>query len=616
MPGLSVVYKKGCTTQQLKAAYRELRYRDNYIVQEFLSERNILIASSGYEHYPVRRLDDRNAVILIEGMIYNKSNDQIESALRKITGRILSNLDPLAEVTDFVSTSDGDYFILIYAKKQGKLLLFNDCWGKFPIFIAEERGGVVVSREMKFLLPLLDEIRFDPFAIAEFLLFECNLADKTVLRGVRRMPPAVLITARQGDAGVVFREETVVPVNFEPESPIPSRKEASEKYVELFREGLINRVRTVTDRGWGIVADLSGGYDSRGVFAGLCSLDAEILVCHDRIVTADEFDTAKKVAESYGKNLLHFAAPHPVDEIEELRRITMITDALVNCRLATSYFFDELEHEKTIAGRYAHFMGLGGEFIRQILQPKSFYRDVVAMLDDEAITRFGNITEACAILRLGRQAFRRNLADAVGRLPETDPWDQLRHLYFDRYRTFDNCGEDRHRMFNWTVTPYLGKDNFACATKAIPARDIDHFFFFDFIKKLDPKATRIPRHGDSLRIDSRADLAVYRVKRRIREMVRNNRFTFKMANRLRTAGLQRKAQPHEFRWIIEEILETGLRSKAVEHHINIPVLQRSLQRSRDVMQLYQWLTIVVFMDEIEKRYGDRLNVDAGIQPES
>ena len=449
-------------------------------------------------------------------------------------------------------------------------------------------------------------IAFDPIGMAEFVTFECNLDDKTILRDVKRLAPGSIINARESDHGWDTEQAVTVPVNFEPEGSPLARDTAVEKYTELFKRGIADRVRTMHDRDWGIVVDLSGGYDTRGVFAGICDTNTDMLVIHDRIVTADESATAEKVAELYNKNLVRFTAEHPVENLDELRRVTFAVDGLVNAWLAVSYFHDELEHDKTISGVYGHFMGLGGEFIRQIFQPKSFYRDVTAMLADDAITRFGSIDQACLLMKIERGAFEQNLASTVAKLPETDPWDQLRHLYFDRYRTFDNCGENRHRLFHWTVTPYMAGSVFAFATKHIPATDIDHFFFFDFLKRLDPLSATVPRHGDGVRMDSSTDLTRYRFQRRIKEAIRNNRYTYKIANRILARKLQRRADPSENKWLMDAITTLALNSECIGRYFHVPALQRILSRSYDKMHLYQWLTLLLYMDEIEKRHGDKI----------
>jgi len=606
MPGISITCTNEVNRSEITAAYKTLAYLPGYSVQEYLAGREIAVAGSGYEAYPIERLDDHNALIVIEGVIYNTHREQIMTDLQGIANRLISGLDIQKAVTEFVDTSDGDFLVAVYAKKQKTLCVFNDRWGKFPVFVATENNNLFLSRELKYLLHVMPAIAFNPPGMAEFVTFECNLDNKTILDGVKRLGPGSLVHAKHNGRGWDIDESVTTPVNFEPEGKALSRASAVAQYTELFKQGLAARTKTIRNRDWGIVADLSGGYDTRGVFAGLCDTDADLLVVHDRIVTADESPTAKKVAELYGKNLVHFNAEHPVDNIDELRKVTYAVDGLVNAWLSVSYFHDELEHNRSISGVYGHFMGLGGEFIRQIFQPKSFYRDVTAMLADDAITRFGNIDQACALLRLERGMFNQNLADAVGKLPETDPWDQLRHLYFDRYRTFDNCGENRHRLFHWTVTPYLAKDLFAFATKNIPARDIDHFFFFDFLKTLDPKSASIPRHGDGVRMDSKSDLAKYRIRRKIKEAVRNNRYTYKIANRMLARKLQRRTNPEESKWLVDTIITLAMNSECVTRLIHVPAMQQILGRSCDKMHLYQWLTLLLYMDEIEKRHGNKI----------
>ncbi|MBN2225724.1 MAG: hypothetical protein JW763_00015 [candidate division Zixibacteria bacterium] len=606
MPGLSISCANELNRAEITAAYKTLSVMPGYVVREFFADRKAAIAVSGYDAYPVDHLDDHNALIVIEGVIYNKSAKQVMADLQNIANRLISGLDVQKAVADFIDSSDGDYLAVILAKKRQRLCVFNDRWGKFPVFVSSRNRGFVLSRELKYLLHTAETIRFNPIAMAEYLLFEWNLSGKYLLLDINRMPPATLYAVDRQEDGWHCQTITIHPIDVSPLDTSPERSQAIRRYTELLVASIKNRVEKSRERNWGLVVDLSGGLDSRALFAALCRVNADMTVVHDCLPDADEKATATQVAEQYARSLICFSASPPLENLDEFRRITYATDAMVNCYTATAGWYEELEHNKVIHGTYAHIMGLGGEFIRQVFQPKRFYSDVAAMFADDAMSRYGTIDEVCAILRINPGEFRKHLVDTVAALPEANPRDQLRHLYFDNYRAIDLAGEDRHRMFHWTITPFLAKDLLTLAARDIPAREIDYFIFFEFLNELDPGTLIIPRHGSAVRMNSAFDVAKCKLKRRLYEFLRDNRFTFRLLSDLRSKNRHTAQNRRECAALLEHIVQTAMGSELIGTYVHIPALRLILARSQDKMRLYQWLTLLLFMDETEKRHGGKM----------
>jgi hypothetical protein len=85
------------------------------------------------------------------------------------------------------------------------------------------------------------------------------------------------------------------------------------------------------------------------------------------------------------------------------------------------------------------------------------------------------------VTRVNPQEFGRSLEYEVARFPEQNDEDKVKHLYFEYYNKLVNGGEDRHRMFSWTVQPLWGKNLLAFEMQHIPRKMICYKFFVDFL---------------------------------------------------------------------------------------------------------------------------------------
>ena len=194
MPGVSLVWSRDpLPHDQLARSRSELTYRDEYRVKEYLSNEYMVVAVSGYDSYPCLSYEDEDLLLLVEGMIYNRTDDETLGTLRSIAADYKRASDPTARIRTFVETSDGEFLILLYLKETGDLYVLNDRWARMPTFYAVLDDKVVLSREAKFVLRWMPSIKFDPAWIAEFLAFEYNLGDKCLVNGVKSLRASSLL---------------------------------------------------------------------------------------------------------------------------------------------------------------------------------------------------------------------------------------------------------------------------------------------------------------------------------------------------------------------------------------------------------------------------------------
>ncbi len=71
----------------------DLKHEPYYEIEKLVDTSNTVAVFSGYEGYPRQAYEYDNAVVFVEGLIYNKSESEIESSLRTISKSYVENDD-------------------------------------------------------------------------------------------------------------------------------------------------------------------------------------------------------------------------------------------------------------------------------------------------------------------------------------------------------------------------------------------------------------------------------------------------------------------------------------------------------------------------------------------
>jgi len=603
LPGISIVL--GCntlSTDRVAGSLQEMQHRDKYKVVQYFQNDKTVIAFSGYEGYPLQYYEDENVLFFLEGLLYDKTDQEIDGFLRRIVDEYFEKKPYKRRIAELIEDSDGDFIGLIYFKNEETMIIFNDRWGRLPAFFLAEDRIFAFSRERKFLLNWISSITFDKIAMTEFLIYHYNLGQKTLVKGIIRLDPAAILEVKSSDGKIRVKKDVLLPVNFETKDLKLNRGEVIDRCVKLYRESLSARVGKIQETELPIVADLSGGYDSRAIFGGLCQMGVDFTPCTDNLITGDESHIAKQLTDFYNKKLCQFSPSHPVDDFSILRKITYLTDCTATGWHAVSNYYVSLEREKLFTEPSVRFMGFGGEFIRHPYRLNKHYPTFAAMLEDAAYTDYLSPSWALAITKLNPQEFGKSLEREVARFPEQEIADKVKHLYFEYYNKTVNGGEDRARIFSWTVQPLWGKNLLTFEMKNIPPKMISFKFFIDFLEKLDHNLLKIPIYGSNLRLDSRIESTFYRIKKYLKTRARANRYIFKLYK-----WIDRKfhKNPEEFSGAVNEIRKLS-ENNFVSKQFDIAAVEEYLLQSPRILEVYQLLTLMIYVDEVDRRFGQKV----------
>ncbi len=226
---------------------------DSYSSETFVKNENVFIGWNKYADYPITGLETGDFKIILEGKIYNKTDQE----LIKDIGQIFSHFNNLV-LRDWLLQVDGDFIIYIYNKRSNTSYVFNDILGRLPLYFSFTNRGIIITRHIRFVTALKQRHDFDRTALAEYLMLGYMLGERTLFENIRQLRPASLLTIDNSGIEVSKIHE----FNFEiRENKDKSFKENVKVLSELLSKACIDRLN---NNKLNLLA-LSSGLDSRTV---------------------------------------------------------------------------------------------------------------------------------------------------------------------------------------------------------------------------------------------------------------------------------------------------------------------------------------------------------------
>lgn len=476
-----------------------LMHESFYEKRNFVKSNNQILFSTGYAGYPVVAYHHRDVNIVFEGMIYSARLDEVEQRLRGLA-EMLDDLERLrANVMEFIQSYDGEFIVALHSLTPARCVFFNDLWGRLPFFYATGAKSLTLSREMKYCISHARRPMLNLESVSDILAYGYVIGSGTLLQQITRLEPATMLVCDTRPERMSLVADQLVPPDFATVQSSESPADHVAKLADIFWSSLRDRKEGVCQRGLGILTDVSGGYDTRTVFAGLTKLNATQAAFTKALATGDESDYALQLGRVLGAPVQSIAADHSFD-VGDASRLLVRTDGWINAKTTVTNYIDSHALKQRIGYPAAEFMGFGGEFWRHPYRPKPYHASPTDFLSERSILAYRHIP---GLLRGGRE-WRRNHEERLKRYfsgyREEVLADKIKHLYFEYYRNQVGLGEDRHRIFFWTVQPLQSSKIFDYANKAVPPDIIDTFFYIKFMRRIDPTTCAIPIFRSPLRL--------------------------------------------------------------------------------------------------------------------
>lgn len=163
----------------------------------------LLIASydpSGTDPEPLAVSMDGSSKLFLGGHIYNLN--KLAETFSFSKGKGLSELPQyfINNTEKFLSDANGIFSLVYYNTNNNELIIANDTFGLYPLFIYEDEDCFIFSNEFEPIIKYKNfDNKLDYDAIAEFFTFGSPLAGKTFFKRIRNLAPATILRLKSSN---------------------------------------------------------------------------------------------------------------------------------------------------------------------------------------------------------------------------------------------------------------------------------------------------------------------------------------------------------------------------------------------------------------------------------
>ncbi len=452
------------------------------------------VLASQYDGYPINSWSEDGCFFLVEGIIYNQSEDWIKASLTEISKDYDKSL-----LSAFVKDTDGDYVICIVNK--GKILIFNDELGGLPFNYAISENRFVAGRNLSWVAKE-GGAELSKKNIAELLCFNYNMAGRTIFENIKSMKPAMFIECKEVEGQLEFSKGDSVERCYELKQPFKTKKEAILVLRDLFLKGCKTRCDYAKENGYEIVNTMSGGYDSRTVLGGI-----EACIASDEYKNLtyeykqDESIVATKVLEALGSKseyikLSYENVPNYYDsELSYKTEGKIATYINSICYNDLKYSYDHCFNGK----RLLYFGGFGGEFIRHPLF-SNIWR--ASNIGDKMSP---SLKEVSLLIGIDYKITKQLIESTFSSTSSSESFCKM--FYDEYYRNYvRGAGEERIRMFYFSVQPLMSKEFILTIRNRVPLKWVGYEFYTDFLRAINPALVSVELFSKRPNIFSKSSL--------------------------------------------------------------------------------------------------------------
>jgi hypothetical protein len=543
-------------------------------------------------------------------MIYNFSEKEVEKKIQALAALFCTKQNYEKELQSFVENADGDYIIQIWDKKEERYILFNDYLGRLSLYYYFNENNTLISREIKFILEFIPEIKFDKTGIVENLMLGYTLGEKTIFKDIKRLYPCEYIICEFKKDGINYKKGKTAEFNFNLKSRFYSKNKSLNQLKKQYLQATKDRINKLNEKGYKIISDLSGGYDSRALIGGLCKYDKDIDYYTYEYIQ-DESIVAKKLFEELGSPGNHIKTSFKnVVDLENISSLVFKTDGLVNY-YTTGICYNDANHLKEItANKIGHFSGFGGEFIRHperkyfLSVKKGFLKGIYSHVLPQ---------EACLIINYNVINFIKEENEYFKQYSKKRKDNQLKHFYYEYYRNLVGlAGEERGRIFQWLLQPLWSKNFVKTIFNQIPLKWTGFSFFIRFMHLIDDRLLNVPIYKS--KIDLRSSSS-------IKDFEKNYKNQYNFKNRLhffllektpilikfykQIKGKNKKLDHIENQELLTLFYNYYNRLDKCNSLFDIEAVEKYIHKTGG--QYNRLTTLVIYLQELEKMYKSKIS---------
>lgn len=584
-----------------------LLHESFFFLDTLIQEKEILSFFSQGQYYPKQVWRTNHYHITVEGLIYNLSETTIKDKINGIASKVneaevFKNL-----LEDFVSNTDGDYLVQIYNINEKVLIVFNSYLNRLPYYYYLSDKLCVISKEIKTILHCIPSIELNLEGVIDFLLFEHQFRDATIFKNIFRSKPAQYLKLQMQGANIKSELSNSAHFDFVLRNPFKSVGESVEYLAESYIKAVKNRVDVCRSLNKNIIADLSGGFDSRAILGALAKYTNEVTYYNFEYIQ----DESKEALDAF----LKLNSPGVFKKLKSdykveidgynLQNIIFKTDGLVNyfsTLVCTSDVKTLYDNASTNSYRFG---GLGGEFIRHPYKDSPLFQKF-----ESGFFSTQEVITACRAVNIEPLKYMRLKQDYINSFTEKSQDDILKRLYHDYYNTMVGAAaEDRERNFFWTIHPLWNLNLVKCFCNMIPLDWTGYSFYIKFLKGIDIRLLDTLIYGKKIKLNS--GFSVWEFELRYRLGILKNKIKLKIKQFPILFYIKKVIAPANYKdsFISNKDLSRAFQENCTKltkfnKHIDYKLLENDFMLYGG--KYNRALTLLIYLVEVEKRYLEKI----------
>jgi len=589
MPGMNIVIKSEGITQDTKCKFDQIQnqmlHLPSYSYQSVLNNHHVMISYTSYGSYPIEVFKTKEFVIVLEGLIYNLKNGDIEKKTIELALAIRDKKTSSNAIRQFLIQADGEFVIAIYDKINNELNILNDIMGRLPLYYYQDNNSLIVSREIKFIVPFLISPNLNKDAIMEYLLFGFAFSENTLMDNIFRLKPATQLSFNPEKNR--FLKEEIRKIDFDNKEKLPKGNMVN-TLKKLFLDGLKNRIDKTSKLK--PIISLSGGLDSRATLAGLLKLNIK----PEGITNpgGGEEKYAKHIAKDFNIDITQTEFKK-ISNYENYNEIVFLKDGLNSCTSA-KMIGNLTEMYEKFGDHSIMFTGLmGGEILRysNLTSGLKTEKDLTNFLMNSKDNYTYTTENVCKMLNINKNDIFDYLTDYFSSYEEKNIYKKYVHFKFEKDYKWAGEGEDRNRFFFWSITPFYYFPLYQY-TLSINENKKDTLLFRNFLYALDKRTCNVPYYNNKMSLNNMFGLHLLRLAERLvrNPIIRN------IAQSILLFKKNKKKDSKQIEDIRQLLLDKLKNSTDIQKYFSLKDTILVINNEEKINYLLRFLTIFLYID--------------------
>jgi len=311
-------------------------------MQRVIRSEKLQAVYRGHKFSKQSYFDDDGLHLFVVGETFARSDSSINRS-GPLTARTAMLLHKKNQDT-FLNYLKGNFTIVLIDEKREKCSLYNSRFGISPFYYVFVKDSFLFSTSLAALICCLPwEPEIDPVAVAELVLFNYPLGDRSYFRKIKLLQPAEFV--RFNATGLQMKTWWDVAQLYN--TPLFSKQEALEKGSELFHK-IVNDLSCDVSK---FRVSFTSGFDSRALLAVLENKPENYLSYSFGISGSLNIDIPEQMSREMGVNYKPVVLDGEYEKVfdENALRAVLLSDCLSTVERANyPYAFEKLAYYSPI----------------------------------------------------------------------------------------------------------------------------------------------------------------------------------------------------------------------------------------------------------------------------